>query len=143
MEVERLPPPVISGSQKTPVLNIPVSNYGIARLLMIRWTEDLARREAAAGTGVTAFSVNPGFVNTSMADAGNLSPMFHWLSCKTEGRPGAPCPTLPSQGALTPTFLALAPSDTIANGKFYEWCETAQVNECMDALDGPWLPTAC
>jgi len=143
MRIHRLPPPVIDGSQKVPVMGIPVSNYGIARLLMIRWTEDLARREVARGSGVTAFSVNPGFVNTSMADSGNLSPLFEKLACATEGRPGAPCPTLPSQGALTPTFLALAPGTEKESGNFYEWCEPANVEQCMDAFDGPLVPTQC
>jgi NAD(P)-dependent dehydrogenase (short-subunit alcohol dehydrogenase family) len=141
MQLENLPPPVITGSQKVPVLGIPVSNYGIARLLMIRWTEDLAHREAE--NGVIATTVNPGFVNTSMADSHNLSPVFRKLACATDGRPGAPCPTLPAQGALTPTFLALAPTEKIDNGKYYEWCETAPVNQCLDVLDGPWIPTQC
>merc|ERR1719504_161768 len=101
MELDRLPPPVIEGHDKVPVIGIPVSNYGISRLLMIRWTEDLARREKEAGTGVTVTSVNPGFVNTSLADKHNLSPMSLKLACATEGRPGAPCPTSPPQGALT------------------------------------------
>jgi len=143
MHVDPLPPPVITGSQKVPIMGIPVSNYGIARLLMIRWTEDLARREAALGSGVTAFSVNPGFVNTSMADSGNLSPLFEKLACATEGRPGAPCPTSPAQGALTPTFLALAPGIEKESGNFYEWCEPTKVEQCMDAFDGPMIPTQC
>jgi len=143
MELENLPPPVITGSQKVPILGIPVSNYGIARLLMIRWTEDLARRETLAGTGVSVTSVNPGFVNTSMADRHNLSPLFLKLACTTEGRQGAPCPTLPSQGALTPAFLSLSPESKIPNGKFYEWCEPAPVDLCLDVLDGPWIPTEC
>jgi len=109
MNIDRLPPPVITGSQKVPVMGIPVSNYGIARLAMIRFAEELQARENAAGTGLTIYSVNPGFVNTSMAKGSNLSPMFSWLGCKTEGRPGVKCPVLPQQGALTPTFLALAP----------------------------------
>lgn len=143
MRLKNLPPPVITGSQKVPLLGIPVSNYGIARLLMIRWTEDLARREEAAGTGVMVTSVNPGFVNTSMADSHNLSPKFKDLACQTEGRPGAPCPTSPAQVALTPTFLSLAPISNLKNGKFYEWCMPDDLNRCMDVLDGPWTPGAC
>lgn len=143
MQLENLPPPVITGNQKVPLLGIPVSNYGIARLLMIRWTEDLARREQALGSGVTVYSVNPGFVNTSMADAGNLAPAFQKLACETEGRPGAPCPTSPAQGALTPTFLALAPGIEQTSGRFYEWCEPTEVKQCLDFLDGSFVPTAC
>jgi hypothetical protein len=124
-------------------MNIPASNYGIARLLMIRWTEELARHEAEAGSGVVAISVNPGFVNTSMADSKNLSPFFQKLACQQEGRPGATCPTSPAQGALTPTFLALAPLSNIEAGKFYEWCQVADLKQCLDIFDGPIIPTQC
>lgn len=143
MDLNRLPPPVITGSQKAPVINIPVSNYGIARLLMIRWTEELARQEAAAGTGVTAYTVNPGFVATDMAKGSNVSPFFHWLACKTEGRPGSSCPALPAQGALTPTFLALAPGIETTSGRYYEWCEPAEVTQCTDFNDGNPAPLSC
>jgi hypothetical protein len=84
-----------------------------------------------------AFSVNPGFVNTSMAKGSNLSPMFERLACATESRPGAPCPTSPSQGALTPTFLALHPGIEADSGKFFEWCAPAEVDQCMDFEAGP------
>jgi NAD(P)-dependent dehydrogenase (short-subunit alcohol dehydrogenase family) len=143
MNLDRLPPPVISGSPKVPLLGIPVSNYGIARLLMIRWTEDLARREQEAGSGVTVYSVNPGFVNTSMADSHNLSPVFEKLACMTDDRPGAPCPTTPPMGGLTPTFLSLAPGIAADSGKYFEWCMPAPVNLCLDVFDGPWIPTEC
>eukprot|EP00929_Paragymnodinium_shiwhaense_P119436 TRINITY_DN91334_c0_g1_i1.p1 TRINITY_DN91334_c0_g1~~TRINITY_DN91334_c0_g1_i1.p1 ORF type:complete len:671 (+),score=117.63 TRINITY_DN91334_c0_g1_i1:61-2073(+) len=137
MDLKKLPPPVIPGGDKVPILNIPVTNYGIARLLIIRYTEDLAAREAAANSGVVAFSVNPGFVNTSMAKGSNLSPLFKWLGCHTESRPGSPCPARPDQGALTPTFLALHPDLQKDSGKFFEWCAPAKVTQCMDLEAGP------
>eukprot|EP01062_Namystynia_karyoxenos_P038567 TRINITY_DN27_c0_g1_i2.p1 TRINITY_DN27_c0_g1~~TRINITY_DN27_c0_g1_i2.p1 ORF type:complete len:672 (+),score=268.69 TRINITY_DN27_c0_g1_i2:70-2085(+) len=143
MDLDRLPPPVINTSGlpdgKIPIFKIPATNYGIAKLLVIRWTEDLARREAAAGTGVTAYSVDPGFVNTSMAKSGNLSPEWLALSCHSEGRKGAPCPTTPEMGALTPVFLALAPGIESTSGKYYEWCAPADVKMCMDG-QSKWTP---
>mmetsp|Transcript_51748 Transcript_51748/g.147507 ORF Transcript_51748/g.147507 Transcript_51748/m.147507 type:complete len:362 (-) Transcript_51748:73-1158(-) len=120
MALNRLPPPVISSTKAVPVLGSTRSNYGIAKQLMLRWTEELARRESVAGTGVTAFSLHPGFVNTSMAAA--VTPFWHWFACKSDGREGAPCPTTPAQGALTPTFLALAPGIEGSSGSYYEWC---------------------
>jgi NAD(P)-dependent dehydrogenase (short-subunit alcohol dehydrogenase family) len=135
LELDRLPPPVIPGLNKTvPLLGIPPTNYGIAKLLIIRWTEDLARRELHAGTGVSAFSVDPGFVNTSMAGADNMSPFWKKLACSTEGRDGAPCPTTGPQGSLTPVFLAIAPAEFLdlanATGKYFEWCAATPVQRC-------------
>lgn len=118
MSLDRLPPPPTSG--RVPVISLPRSNYGIAKLLMIRWTEDLARREAALGTGVTAFSLHPGYVNTSMGSS--ASSHFSKFACSVDGRQGAPCPTTPAEGALTPTFLALAPGIEKNSGSYYEWC---------------------
>lgn len=123
MDLERLPPAPTSGT--VPLMGLPRSNYGIAKLLMIRWTEDLARREAASGTGVTAFSLHPGFVKTDMAS--NASSFFSWLACQSDGRQGAPCPTTPAIGALTPTFLALAPGIEKTSGGYYEWCAPAKL----------------
>jgi len=141
MELGKLPPPVIPGDSpnaSVPILNIPPTNYGIAKLLMVRWTADLARREAFAKTGVVAYSVDPGFVNTSMADKANMSPFFFKLACGSEGRPGAPCPTTGPQGALTPFFLAVAPERYLptanSTGGFFEWCAPSKVTECIGGL---------
>jgi len=116
MDLKNLPPPPTNGS--VPVLGIPRSNYGIAKLATMRVTEDLARREAAAGTGVTAFSTHPGFVATGIP----VTKTWSKLACSTDGREGAPCPTTPPMGALTPVFLALAPVANLSSGGFYEWC---------------------
>merc|ERR1712159_628691 len=134
MDLDKMPPPVITTdpNKTVPILNVRPSNYGVAKLLMIRWTEELAAREAAAGTGVTAFTVDPGFVNTSMAS--QSSPFWNKLSCMDEGRKGAPCPVPANQGALTPTFLALAPSIEHTSGQYYEWCAPGKISDCLDSL---------
>lgn len=137
MDLNRLPPPVIEGNQTAPVIGTPVTNYGIGRLLMIRYTEDLAEKEKKLGSGVTVFSVNPGFVKTKMAKADNLSPFFKKLACETETRPGSGCPVSAEQGALTPTFLAMSPDIGKDSGKFFEWCAPANVQQCMDEAWGP------
>ena len=36
-------------NKTVPILDIKPSNYGITKLLMVRWTEELASREKAAG----------------------------------------------------------------------------------------------
>eukprot|EP00937_MAST-01D_sp_MAST-1D-sp2_P006234 g6234.t1 len=137
LALDRLPPPVIPGESpnaSVPIMHIPPTNYGIAKLLVVRWTEDLARREATAGTGVRAFSVDPGFVNTSMAGKANMSPFFFKLACTTESRKGAPCPTTAAQGALTPAFLAMAPDAYLPaaeTGGYFEWCAPSKVSKCV------------
>jgi len=125
MNLDRLPPPVIANATPVPIFGFPRSNYGIAKRLMLRWTEELAKRETAAGTGVTAFYLHPGFVNTSSFF--NKKGFMFWLGCKSDGRKGAPCPTTPAQGALTPTFLALAPGIEENSGSYFEWCAKAKV----------------
>merc|ERR1719199_2056514 len=134
MDLDTLPPPVVTTdpNKTVPILDIKPSNYGITKLLMIRWTTDLSRREAAAKTGVTAYTVDPGFVNTSMA--GQTSPFWTKLACEDEGRKGAPCPVPASMGALTPTFLALAPGIESKAGQYFEWCANSTINHCLDNL---------
>jgi len=133
-DLSKMPPPVISTdpNKTVPVLDVTPSNYGIAKLLMIRWTEELASRELTAATGVTAYTVDPGYVNTSMAS--QSSPFWTKLSCMDEGRKGAPCPVPANQGALTPTFLALAPDIESTSGQYYEWCESGPINDCLDSI---------
>jgi retinol dehydrogenase-12 len=134
MVLENMPPPVITTdpNKTVPLLGIKPTNYGIAKLLMVRWTEELASRETAAGTGVTTFSVDPGYVNTTMAT--QTSKFWTKLSCADEGRKGAPCPVPSNQGALTPTFLALAPDMTASSGKYFEWCAEAPLTHCIDSV---------
>jgi NAD(P)-dependent dehydrogenase (short-subunit alcohol dehydrogenase family) len=127
MALDNLPPPPISG--EVPVIGLPRSNYGIAKLCAIRWTEDMARREKAAGTGVVAYSTHPGYVATGIP----ASPMWAKLACSTDGREGAPCPTTPPMGALTPVFLALSPLEKLENGGFYEWCYKSTLPDPMAA----------
>ena len=44
-----MPPKVVTTdpNKTVPMLNIRPSNYGISKLLMIRWTEELAGREVS------------------------------------------------------------------------------------------------
>lgn len=136
MELKNLPPPVVTTDPNAtiPVLDVKPSNYGIAKLLMVRWTEDLARRERKAGTNVITYSVDPGYVNTSMAN--ESSTFWDALACTTEGRKGAPCPCPIDQGALTPAFLGIAPPKFITenSGQYFEWCHNASVTKCLDSL---------
>jgi NAD(P)-dependent dehydrogenase (short-subunit alcohol dehydrogenase family) len=116
MNLKNLPPPPTSGS--VPVLGLPRSNYGIAKLATMRTTEYLARVEDKLASGVTTYSTHPGFVATGIP----ASKTWSKLACSTDGREGAPCPTTPPMGALTPVFLALAPLANLTNGGYYEWC---------------------
>jgi len=143
MDLDKMPPPVVTTdpNKTVPILDIKPSNYGITKLLMVRWTEELASREKAAGTGVTTYSVDPGFVNTSMAS--QTSAFWTKLACEDEGRTGAPCPVPSNQGALTPTFLALAPNVAAQSGQYFEWCAPAPLNRCIDSVKDMMKGAAC
>ena len=39
-------------NKTVPILDIKPSNYGITKLLMVRWTEELASREKATGDSI-------------------------------------------------------------------------------------------
>ena len=89
---------------------------------------ELARREAAAGSGVRAYSLHPGTVRTDifrhLAPASALwaletlfAPLL-WLVTKS-----------PLEGAQTQLFLATAPHSDLGNGAYYEDCAvSARVN---------------
>merc|ERR1711988_201989 len=66
--------------------------------------------------------------------AGQTSPFWTKLACEDEGRKGAPCPVPSNQGALTPTFLALAPGIQDKSGEYFEWCANFTIDKCLDNL---------
>merc|ERR1712190_29780 len=78
--------------------------------------------------------------------AANVPRVFNWFACMSDGRKGAPCPTTPAQGALTPAFLALAPGIQHHSGDYYEWCAPTKLppagGSSQDFKDGLWNLTA-
>jgi NAD(P)-dependent dehydrogenase (short-subunit alcohol dehydrogenase family) len=80
--------------------------YAQAKLAVITWTYELARR--LSGTGVTANVLEPGFVNTNMP--GDISP---WIVL------AKPIMRTPEEGARTAIFLASAPRAESYNGNYF------------------------
>lgn len=92
--------------------------YGRTKLCNILHAGELARRWA--GSGVTANSLHPGFVNTRFA--GDVSGVFGWginLAKKFA--------LTPEQGAETIIYLASSQDDSVvrANGLYFSKCKVA------------------
>jgi NAD(P)-dependent dehydrogenase (short-subunit alcohol dehydrogenase family) len=91
--------------------------YPVSKLLNILFTAELARR--LAGTGVTANSLHPGFVRTSLGRdvtgvMGTVLPLILRL------RPG------PAAGARTPVYLASSPEVAGVTGGYFVNCKPAE-----------------
>jgi NAD(P)-dependent dehydrogenase (short-subunit alcohol dehydrogenase family) len=80
--------------------------YAQAKLAVITWTYELARR--LSGSGVTANVLEPGVVNTSMPGA--ISPFVTLMK---------PFMRTPEEGARTAIFLATAPRAEGYNGNYF------------------------
>jgi NAD(P)-dependent dehydrogenase (short-subunit alcohol dehydrogenase family) len=90
--------------------------YGNAKLCNILYTRELARR--AAGTGVTANCLHPGFVATRFGDASG-GPVSYLV------RIGKLFAITPEKGAETIVYLASAPEVANATGGYYYKCRPA------------------
>lgn len=102
--LRRTPPP------GTNAMGFPTSNYGLTKYLQVVHAAYLARREAAFGSGVTAYSLEPGLVDTPMLRE-NVPAM----------EPRAVSVVV---GARTQTWLASAAHlPRTSNGKFFSACE--------------------
>ncbi|MFN7697235.1 MAG: SDR family NAD(P)-dependent oxidoreductase [Deltaproteobacteria bacterium] len=76
--------------------------YAESKLLNVVFAAELARRERAAGSGVTSNSLHPGVLSTKLLRTGF-------------GRGGAPV----EEGATTSVFLATDPSVTQTSGAYF------------------------
>lgn len=107
----------------------PVSNYGISKFLQVYHARELAVRE----TGLLAFSLHPGFVNTSMTKVMSPATIREW--CALQGKP---CPLTAEMGASTQTYLAAASDAELAgsSGAFFTQCATRRPPEWDAASQG-------
>lgn len=90
--------------------------YSRSKLCNILFTRELARR--LAGTGVTANSLHPGFVDTRFGDASG-GVFAHLVRV---GKLGA---LSPQQGAETLIYLALSPEVAAVTGQYFYKCHPA------------------
>jgi NAD(P)-dependent dehydrogenase (short-subunit alcohol dehydrogenase family) len=90
--------------------------YGRSKLCNILFTRELARR--LAGSGVTANSLHPGFVDTRIGDqnSGFGSRVFGFLKKFALS---------PEQGAETIVYLASSDVPAVVNGAYFYKCQVA------------------
>jgi len=101
----------------------PVSNYGLTKFSQVAHAAELDAREAAAGSGVRAFSLHPGFVATPMTE--DIAPATAKAWCAPLPYKAGVCPIPVQAGAATQTFLASAmPAELAAGaGQYYVQCK--------------------
>lgn len=114
MDTDQLQDRVTLPPKGTNTFAIPASNYGVSKYLQIFHAAELARREKA--NGITAFSLHPGVVGTSM-----MAPVPK-LTAKLWCEGQSPCPFTPAEGGATPAYIASAPAAHLQPGKYYVDC---------------------
>lgn len=87
--------------------------YGTAKLAVVMSTKELARRTAAAHSGISAYSVHPGAVITSF---GTGSPLIRFGTALTGGRWGVPAEV----GAAPLIVLASDAPVPAASGAYFD-----------------------
>jgi len=87
--------------------------YSQSKLCNILFTRELARQ--LSGTGVTANSFHPGFVDTRFADGGKGALYYGFLVAKKFA-------LTPEQGAETMVYLASSPAVENISGEYFEKC---------------------
>jgi NAD(P)-dependent dehydrogenase (short-subunit alcohol dehydrogenase family) len=110
--------------------------YGRTKLCNILFTRELARR--FQGTGVTANSLHPGFVNTRFGDESGGAQAYGIRVAKVFA-------LSPEKGAETLIYLASSPEVASTSGEYFYKCRStppsreAQDDECARRL---WAETA-
>merc|ERR1719401_516052 len=92
---------------------------------------ELAARETARGSGVRAYAIRPGFVDTPLVRQ-TVPPetLKAWCSypiCVNGGcdDPTIPCPMPETAGACSPTYVAVTELPVDQNGDFFFLCKKA------------------
>ena len=91
--------------------------YAQSKLANILFTRELAKK--LEGTGVTANSLHPGFVNTAFfLNKGRIGKLFEWLAKVFSIQP--------QDGAKTSVHLATAPELEKVSGLYFEKCKVRE-----------------
>lgn len=110
--------------------NFPATNYGISKFMQIAHMTELARREEQ-NSGVRAYSMHPGLVQTAMSKNKFTNASCVAICLASMGRvvdkcePGV-CPIFPQEAAATLAFLSVAKDADLVNGGYYFECEPAK-----------------
>jgi NAD(P)-dependent dehydrogenase (short-subunit alcohol dehydrogenase family) len=103
-----------------------IGAYAATKLLVLMFTEELARRLSA--TAVTANAVHPGIVRTRMMlQARGVLRLVSYLSL--------PFSISPFEGARTSVFLASSPEVSGISGKYFTGSKRAAVKNKFDTAD--------
>ena len=103
------------------------TNYGISKFMQIAHMHELSRRESAANSSVTAYSMHPGVTATSMTD-GRLTNLTCAAICLADMHKAVDkctlgvCPVFPAQAAATTAFIATGPGTSLVSGEYYFEC---------------------
>eukprot|EP00746_Dinoflagellata_sp_MGD_P007708 gnl/MRDRNA2_/MRDRNA2_115316_c0_seq1.p1 gnl/MRDRNA2_/MRDRNA2_115316_c0~~gnl/MRDRNA2_/MRDRNA2_115316_c0_seq1.p1 ORF type:complete len:374 (+),score=65.66 gnl/MRDRNA2_/MRDRNA2_115316_c0_seq1:88-1209(+) len=103
----------------------PVELYGFTKSLAIQHAKNLAERMLLEGNGTThveAFSLSPGWVNTSLTNMIPMNSTTAKRKCEAQGH-NNPCPFSPEEGAAISVFCALNATES---GAYY-----SRIRECQ------------
>lgn len=114
-------------------MGTPASNYGLTKFSQVAHAAELDARELAAGSGVRAFSLHPGFVATPMT--ADIAPATAAAWCAPLPYKVGICPIRADEGAATQTYLASADAAELmsAGGQYFVRCKPSRM-----ATYGEW-----
>lgn len=107
-----------------------ISNYRLSKFMMLENARELSMREAASGSAVRGYSLEPGFVDTPLVRR-TTSPETIKRYCsvpdcaagwKDNHTCETPCPMPQTAGACTPTYVAVTRFSSDMDGAVFEQC---------------------
>lgn len=121
---------VLEKLMKTPTIVNKTGNYGLTKFMQVYNALELAARENALGSGVRAYAIRPGFVDTPLVrrtvDPATKKAWCSWPICVNGGCGGSnppPCPMPETAGACSPTYVAVTDLPQAQDGDFYFLCK--------------------
>lgn len=127
-DLAELPKDAIHTPSGFNVAGAPASNYGLTKFLQVFHAAELARTEP----NITAYSLHPGIVKSSMTDKLPPATLRSWCFGKFFN-----CPLTAEEGAATSAYVATAAVDSSSNGDYFIHCKPAvSVRSSMVATRG-------
>lgn len=116
---------------RTPTIVNKTGNYGLTKFMMVYNALELAAREVARGSGMRAYAIRPGFVDTPLVrrtvPPATAKAWCSWPICANGGcwpLPNPPpCPMPETAGGCSPTYAAVTDLPQDQDGDFYFLCK--------------------